>query len=503
MTITWVAFLLRTVNLAGQSLWRDEVDAIRFSNWPLPELVAGLFQEGHNGPLFFLGLRFWRNVTGNSEFALRYPSALLGALAVPLGFVLARRFGFSRRVALLLGLLLATSPYLVWYGQEAKMYALLLALVALAFIAYLKALTSSPTLPLKGEGSRSWVWWLVFVVATTLSFYTHILAPLMLVVYGLVAWLHPGEWRRHWRGWFISMACLTLPYLPLAVWQAPLWWNSFQSGHPFYSLDKQIYTLLQLYSSGLVRFFGLTAIILFVFLWLCGLLLPRPPANYARRSTSRASVRSLSLGRLILAGWTLLPLLIVYLISLRVAVFEDRYLIYIVPGFYLLVAVGLVLVRRYSRLLAGLCLGLLLAINLLGIWHQQRQPIKADFRAVAAYLANHHQPTSPVMLQMPYLRYTLRYYYPGKYNILEGLWTNNGKPEAQVDAEMAALTTDLSDLWLVVSEEDAWDNRRLTRAWLDTHARLVDQAHFTRVDVYHYQFRPGVIETQSIGPEVK
>jgi uncharacterized membrane protein len=131
MTITWVAFLLRTVNLTGQSLWRDEVDAIRFSNWPLPQLVAGLFQEGHNGPLFFLGLRFWRNITGNSEFALRYPSALLGALAVPLGFVLARQFGFSRRVALLLGLLLATSPYLVWYGQEAKMYALLLVLVAL------------------------------------------------------------------------------------------------------------------------------------------------------------------------------------------------------------------------------------------------------------------------------------------------------------------------------------------------------------------------------------
>ncbi|GIK42211.1 MAG: hypothetical protein BroJett011_60440 [Chloroflexota bacterium] len=503
MLITWVAFLLRTVNLAGQSLWRDEVDAIRFSNWPLPQLVAGLFQEGHNGPLFFLGLRFWRNVGGNSEFALRYPSALLGALAVPLGFVLARQLGFGRRVALLLGILLATSPYLVWYGQEAKMYTLLLALVALAFIAYRKALTSSPTLPLEGRGRKNWVWWLVFVVATTLSFYTHILAPLMLVVYGLVAWLHPAEWRRHWRGWLVSMGCLTLPYLPLALWQAPLWWNTFQSGHPFYPLDKQIYTLLQLYSSGLVRFLGLTAIILFVFLWLCGLLLPgpltsgrRPPANYARRFTFNIS-------RLILAGWVLLPLLIVYLISLRVAVFEDRYLIYIVPGFYLLVAVGLGLIRRYSPLLAGLCLGLVLVINLLGIWQQQRQPIKADFRAAAAYLASHPQPTSPIMLQMPYLRYTLRYYYPGKYKILEGLWTNNGKTEAQVDAEMTALTADLSDLWLVVSEEDAWDSRRLTRAWLDTHAHLVDQAHFTRVDVYHYQFQPGVIETQSVGPGMK
>jgi len=64
---------------------------------------------------------------------------------------------------------------------------------------------------------------------------------------------------------------------------------------------------------------------------------------------------------------------------------------------------------------------------------------------------------------------------------------------------MTAPTADLSELWLVVSEEESWDSRRLTRAWLDAHAELVDQAHFMRVDLYHYQFRPGAIETRSIG----
>lgn len=492
LTITWVAFLLRTVNLAGQSLWRDEVDAIRFSSWSLPELIAGLFQEGHNGPLFFLLLRPWRSLTGDSESALRYPSALLGTLAVPLGFVLARQLGFSRRAGLLLSLLLATSPYLVWYGQEAKMYALLLVLVSLAFIAYLRALTPSPVLPLRRGEDKSWVWWVIFGVVTTLSFYTHILAPLMLVVYGLVALLHPTAWRRHWRGWLISMACLTLPYLPLAWWQTPLWLKGFQSGHPFYPLDKQTFILLQLYSSGLIRFTGLTAIILFVFLFLSGLFLTGPKTEDRRPKTFGVS-------RVILAGWVLIPPLSVYLISLRVAVFEDRYLIYIVPAFYLLAVLGISLVRQYSRLLAGLCLGLLLTINLLGIWQQQRQPIKADFRAVATYLNSQPHPPAPIMVQMPYLQFTLRYYYPGSYKILEGLWTNNGKSEAEVDTEMTALTADLSDLWLIVSEEEAWDKRYLTRTWLDAHAHLVDQAHFVRVDVYHYQFQPGVIETQRVG----
>lgn len=470
LAITWVAFLLRTVTLDSQSLWRDEVDAIRFSSWSLPELLSGLFRTGHNGPLYFFLLRFWRSLSGDSEFALRYPSVWWGTLAAPLGYLLARQLGLGRRAGLLLGLLLATSPYLVWYGQEAKMYTLLLALVTLAFIAYLRALSGA-----------SAGWWLVFVMATSLSFYIHILSPLMLPVYLVVAGLQPDHRRQQWPGWLISMACLTMPYLPLALWQWPLLVEGYQSGHAFYSLRDQTYLLLQLYSRGLLRFGGLVPIILLVFLFLCGLFLAGP----VRRRT--AAPPDLTRSRLILAAWSLLPPLLVYLISRRVAVFEDRYLIYITPAFYLLVVLGLLAIRQHLRWLAGLGLGLLLAINLLGIWQQQRQPIKADFRAAAGYLAAQPDKPATIMVQTPYLHHTLSYYYPHPYTFLEGLWTNHEKSEAAVDAEMRALTAGLNELWLVVSEEDLWDRRHLTRAWLDEHATLVEEAHFTRVDVYRYR----------------
>ena len=476
LAVTWLAFVLRVIHLDRQSLWRDEVDAIRFSSWSLPELAAGLFQAGHNGPLFFLLLRPWRAVVGDSEFALRYPSALLGTLVIPLGFKLARQLGFSRRAGLVLGLLLATSPYLVWYGQEAKMYSLLLALVSLAFIAYLKAL--------HGAGAR---WWLVFVVATTISFYVHILSPLMLLVYGATALFFWPLWRQRWRGWLASMACLTLPYLPRAGWQLPLLLSAFHSGHPFYSLRDQTFTLLQLYSSGLVRFAGSPALVLAVFLLLCGLLLAEK-----RRGpliTAGGSSRVYLAWRWTLATWLLLPPLAVYLISWRVQIFEDRYLIYITPAFYLLTAAGLLLLRQYSRPGASFALGLLLLINFMGLWQQDR-PLKADFRAAAAYLAAQPTPPRHVMVHMPYLQHTLNYYYPADYTLLEGLWTNDGKSPDMVDAEMTALTNTLPDLWLVVSEEEMWDSRRLTRAWLEKHARLVDQASFTRVSLYHYRLEP-------------
>jgi 4-amino-4-deoxy-L-arabinose transferase-like glycosyltransferase len=482
LVITWVAFLIRTVNLTTQSLWRDEVDAIIFSGWTPQELLTGLFRVGHNGPLFFVLLRFWRNLTGNSEFALRYPSALLGTLAVPLGFMLARQLGFRSRAGLLLGLLLGTSPYLVWYGQEAKMYTLLLVLVMLTFIAYLKALT--------GAGLK---WWVMFTIATSLSFYTHILSPLMLIVYGAVALIYCSDLKREWRAWLISMACLTVPYLPLVLWQFDLLLDGYQSGHPFYPLQDEISLLLQLYSNGLIRFAQWTPIVLFIFLFLCGLFL-KPGPDAGRPSTTRS--------RYVLAAWALLPALVVYLISLRVPVFEDRYLIYITPAFYLLIVVGLLAVRQYWRWLAGLCLGLILAFNLMGLWQQQRQPIKADFRAAAEYLLSQPQPASTIMVQIPYLQHTLNYYYPNEYALLEGLWTNDGKSEATVHQEMTGLTAGLTNLWFIVSEEDMWDRRHLTRTWLNEHAELVDEVRFMRVDVYHYRFCPD-IERQSVGETVE
>jgi mannosyltransferase len=456
-------------------LWRDEVDTLEFSAEPLLELVTKLNAVGHNGPLYFLLLYPWQLATGSTEFAIRFPSAVAGALAVPLGYVLARQLGYHRLGGLLLALLLATSPYLAWYGQEAKMYTILLVVITLAFIAYLRALT--------GTGSK---WWVVFVGATSLSFYLHILSPLMLPVYGAVGLVYQAQLRAQWRAWVISMACLTLPYIPLVWWQLPLLLDGQASGHPFYPLRQQMYLLLQLYSGGLIRSYGITSIILFIFLMLVGFFLqsPRPaPASFSLRT------------RLILAFWIFIPTLTIHLISLRVPVFEDRYVIYITPAVYLVIISGILLVRHHAKPVAALCLALVLTVNLTGIWQQQHKPIKADFRAVARHLAAQPVPPATIALQIPYLVKTFDYYYPYEYTFIEGLWTNDGKTAEEVHAGMERLTADIADLWLVVSEESMWDNRQLMRSWLNDHAFLVSEAHFTRVSVYYYKLRPGLIDS--------
>ena len=64
---------------------------------------------------------------------------LFGVLAVPLTYILGRRL-LGTMVGLVGALLVAISPHLVWYSQEAKMYSAVLALGLLAIYALRRAL---------------------------------------------------------------------------------------------------------------------------------------------------------------------------------------------------------------------------------------------------------------------------------------------------------------------------------------------------------------------------
>ncbi|GAB4530625.1 MAG: hypothetical protein Kow0063_09000 [Anaerolineae bacterium] len=478
VVLTLVAFLLRASHLDGQSLWRDEVDVIRLASEPVSQLLKNLTLAGHNGPLYYFLMRGWLNLAGYSEFALRYLSLCFGVLAVSLVYVVGKRLAGQKTAVLAAGLA-AISPYLVWYSQDAKMYALVTALTLLAMTCLLEALVTS--------GGR---WWVGFVVFASLSLYIHMLSALMIPVYGAAfLWASPRN-SRQWRWGLVAFGLLTLPYLPLAIWQLPLVLKAHNTGHPFYPLDQMLALLFNLYARGVAMVGSWVTLAGYVFAILAGCLLTtgRPARSDLSRDRSSTSLRRVPFLLLI---WLVLPIALVYIVSLRTPIFEPRYLIYLAPAFYLLTASGIVALSRLSWMATGLALTITLAFSLLGVWVQAGTPIKSDFRAAAAYVAAHRQNNAPIMFQMPYVRHTFDYYYHGEYIALEGLWTNDGVSQAQVDERMARLLDGYSEIWLLTSESWLWDSRDLTRAWLDEHADLIQSASFTLVDVYHYRFERG------------
>jgi mannosyltransferase len=534
-----VAFAVRAASLDAQSMWRDEVDAVRFSTGPWAEILSSFARPGWNGPFYFLLLRGWIALAGPSEYATRFFSLAFGVLGVPLVYALGRRL-FDRQVGLLAALLVVASPYLTWYGQEVKMYTLVAALALTAIYGLRRAV--------EGAG---WGWWAVQVVATSLAFYAHILAALLVPVQVLLTFAWWPQARRQWAGALASLVCLTLPYLPLALWQAPLVLQARETGFYAYALDEMIKILLNGWSTGILSWGWPWATVLISTLAVWGLVSPMGRVADWR-------------GRLALLGWLAIPLLAVWLISLRQPLFTDRYLIWTAPAFYLLVALGLASLcrlggwdrrartavaggpgarRNLVRTLGGtlgwaaavLLAGTILACDGVNLWRQATAPIKSDFRAATAYVASYRASDGPttehrtsdeptvshatddklafkcflplvvrdryfdelIVFQIPYGRHTFDYYFPTEeYPWAEGLYTNHRAPdgsdlmgEQEVAYRMQEMTAGHDVVWLVATEVEMWDERGLVRAWLEANAQRTDEAHFVRVDVYRYVMR--------------
>ena len=532
-SLALVAFALRAASLDVQSFWRDEVDALRFATVPWPEMLASFVRPGWNGPLYFLLLRGWIALAGTSEYATRFFSLAFGALCVPLIYALGRRL-FDQQTGLLAALLACASPYLTWYGQEVKMYTLVVALALAAIYGLRRAV--------EGAGSR---WWAVQIVATSLAFYSHILAALLIPVQVLVYFAWWPRARRHWIGGLVSLVCLTLPYLPLAAWQAPLLLQARETGFYAYTLGEMAEILLNGWSTGILGWgwpWGAVLVGALAAWGLVGPLTPLPPPSPAPgEQEGRKGLPKEPAARLALLGWLVVPLLAVWIVSLRQPLFTDRYLIWTAPAFYLLIARGLASLcrpvgRGHRALLQvpfrlgswrgpGLALVVLLVSAILvldgvNLWRQATLPIKSDFRAAAAYVAGYRASGEPgvpqttgeglafecylplvmrpfdglIVFQIPYSRYTFDYYFAVKeYPWAEGLYTNHRAPdgsylmsEQEAAHHMQEMTAAHDAVWLVVSEMDMWDQRGLVKGWLDANARRVDEAHFARVDVYRY-----------------
>ncbi len=127
LSIALGAFLLtlavRLPTLGRQSLWIDEVftsDAIALS-WP--GLIAERLSNGHF-PTYFLLLK-GVGLSGSSEMLLRLPSALFESAAAAIFAVIAHQLG-GRIAAVVTAILFAFLPILVFYGQEARPYAMML-----------------------------------------------------------------------------------------------------------------------------------------------------------------------------------------------------------------------------------------------------------------------------------------------------------------------------------------------------------------------------------------
>jgi mannosyltransferase len=127
-----VALLTRMWRLDAQSLWLDEgATWAEIHDKSVNVLLTELWSRDAAYPLYHLILKGWVELFGDSEAMLRMPSVIASAFAVATTTLIFERQpqrGFTL-------LLMATAPFVLWHAQDAKVYALLMAVAAVILVA--------------------------------------------------------------------------------------------------------------------------------------------------------------------------------------------------------------------------------------------------------------------------------------------------------------------------------------------------------------------------------
>ena len=367
---------------------------------------------------------------------------------------------FGRRVALAAGLLAAVSLPLVYWGQNARGYALMVALIAGSFLALVIAVQSDRPL-----GA-----WIAYAVLTVAAVYAGLEAALVIPAQAVVLLWHRERWRAFVGAVAVTAACC----VPLAVLA-----SSRGSGQLFWvpppSAKSTNQVLQSLASSGLQPNFytgtggvllALTAALLFTAVVRVALLLRSP----RRRGAAFGPVLALS--------WLALPFGLALLEStLGQSIFQARYLLVSLPAVALLL--GWTLLARPAPMVIGFG-ALAVVIALRGAQLVPSYGVSPEnWRAASAYVLARSAPGDcvafyPLDNRMPFEYYLGSHGATPPRSILPAVPWSHVRSYVEdyaslPPAGLAGLRSRCSRVWLLTSHEGAVGGPPISRA---NYARL-------------------------------
>jgi mannosyltransferase len=459
-----IAFALRVYRLSAQDIWGDEAFSIWLSQQPLNVVAAGASDT--HPPLFPFLLFLWLPLVGASAFATRALSALIGVLAVPLIFVFVRRLTARPRVAWFAAIFAAVSPLLIYYSQETRMYELVavLALASWYFAARFVGATDRP--PLLGA----------YFVSTVLAIYTHYSAFFVIAAQNLFAVVRLYKNRAALIRWFVGQIALALAYVPWIIVQ-----TSFLRGKASTRFDEWGWRGIEMifgktflsFSIGLTVDAPLAQVATLVFLTIAVLGVIAMGRAGTTGQSSLQPARATNPSPLLALLYFSVPIVVAYIVNPVMPFFFERYVLVALPGFIVLVALGLdYLIQRDARLALGLG-GILLLYNAFALdqYYFNDAYAKGKYGQMMAYVSTNAQPGDALVLNNPLQKPLYRYYAPRE---LPAFFLPDGDAsleDPQMRAQLETIARQHSRVWLVMFGNPAeYDPTGYLERWLGAHA---------------------------------
>lgn len=477
------SLVLRAWALDRWSLWYDEAYCWWVaSQMPLGEMFR-LSAREVIPPLYYLLLRLWIPLAGATEFALRWPSVLLGVFTVAGAARLAWRLTGSRIGALAAGLFFAVGTPFLWASREVRMYGPLLAWTLLADAALLGIFAASPA------HQQRWAW--LWAGATLAALYTQTTAGFWLIGQALIALLYgirykqPATRLSFLRALLppaLTVAVLYLPWVWIATKMAP------QAQTYWHGLMPPLF-LLRLSLGGLTIMEHI----------------PAADAEGAAAVILLAAALALALGRPSLTAGMypflyVLPLGLIALAFRQIPKWGARHATLFAPAVYLAFAIGWGTVRRWRPLGLRFALAILLAFGtgLAGwlILQADRNLLtdpafaREDWRAAARYIQEHRRPGEVVIVETGSV-FPAWLYYAGDAGLMPMpndplLDVTHVLTYTEVARELNAALADAPGVWLVTWLDHVTDPTRLVATLLEDVGREEAVPGFRGLSVRHF-----------------
>lgn len=376
-----VALLTSLWGITNPSFWRDEAATIAAIRRPLGDLITMLGNVDAVHGAYYLMMWPIERVLGPGELVLRLPSAI--AVAIGAAFVAAtgRRL-ISPWAGLAAGLLYAILPAVSRYGQEARSYAMVMTVAAIASYLLVRVLQA------EADRQRRWLAGYAVSIAALgiLNIFGLLLVPAHAVTMALICrrGLREPAPRKLAIGWLTAVVAglvVASPVLILGYKQrgqiAWLGVNTSSSG---------LNTLFSLSGSYLVT----TTLLIVIAV---ALVLSTEASRAKRRAEWPWRLAQLSL------PWLIAPPLLLLAASVVQPVYTSRYILICIPP---LALIGGAAVASYGRVVGTFALGALL---IAGATTQLGQRTEAghydDILAVDQIVAANARPGDVVLYTNP------------------------------------------------------------------------------------------------------
>lgn len=432
--IIFLGSILRLYKLTAVSLWHDESFSALLIRYPYKEMIDRIILDVHP-PLYYMLLRIWDFMLGDSLFSLRLFSVFFGILTVYFTYLFIKNAFKSEKLGLISAAFIALNPFQIQYSSEARMYTLgtfLAVLSSWLLVKALESLKNSNELNLEQNNNKfinnntepsgknkknifdsikekikKYQWWILYGVSAALAYYTHYYLLFSIAAQGLfvILWgyknysLKAKEWLKsaNIRGAFIGYTVsivLFLPWIPVLLKQLGQVEENYWI--PKMNMYSILNTIFKIFSGTNINT-GNTELILFtiIFIAIFVFALKREKNDY----------------KCLIALSFILPFVLAIGLSYKRSLYLDRYFVF--TGLFYFMILALFLEQITKNILKKALLAFLLIASVLFFirgWQNTSPAGKPGVKDAAEYIFKNAEPNEKVFVASTFIFFAYKYY---------------------------------------------------------------------------------------------